>query len=365
MSPAAQSMPSPANWPNSPMYRPSPRPAQSPAAQQHNTGGNSLSQQNGPGSVGSSNVHTMRVSPARNLSPAAFPTILTQAGFEAMCRSNAPNENPSFEGNATFAQLSHLERFLGCVFMHKNLRQFIIKPDCPLTLIQTTELGAIQFKDKNELFHFKIQMHPDTMQNLQIKITSLDRSHNISQDEIETVERFFELKVISEPFKPDAFMTFARILNVPLKFVKDFIQLMRLELYPDRGFKWALNWCLTISPGTMMRTPGPSIAFWHVRIRKSGHPVPPFGGVFPAADPAFPGCPADPGRPAAGLPDHLGQQDQFVEHTGQGSNDGGHADYQHDQPDSAGGAQSRRISDLTRQFGRCSAAIWYQPVPPL
>lgn len=261
MSPAAQSMPSPANWPNSPMYRPSPRPAQSPAAQQHNTGGNSLSQQNGPGSVGSSNVHTMRVSPARNLSPAAFPTILTQAGFEAMCRSNAPNENPSFEGNATFAQLSHLERFLGCVFMHKNLRQFIIKPDCPLTLIQTTELGAIQFKDKNELFHFKIQMHPDTMQNLQIKITSLDRSHNISQDEIETVERFFELKVISEPFKPDAFMTFARILNVPLKFVKDFIQLMRLELYPDRGFKWALNWCLTISPGTMMRTPGPQLPF--------------------------------------------------------------------------------------------------------
>ena len=260
MSPAAQSMPSPANWPNSPMYRPSPRPAQSPAAQQHNTGG-SLSQQNGPGSVGSSNVHTMRVSPARNLSPAAFPTILTQAGFEAMCRSHAPNENPSFEGNATFSQLSHLERFLGCVFMHKNLRQFIIKPDCPLTLIQSNEQGVIQFKDKNELFHFKIQMHPDTMQNLQIKITSLDRSHNISQDEIETVERFFELKVISEPFKPDAFMTFARILSVPLKFVKDFIQLMRLELYPERGFKWALNWCLTISPGTLMRTPGPTLPF--------------------------------------------------------------------------------------------------------
>ena len=252
MSPAAQSMPSPANWPNSPMYRPSPRPAQSPAQQSHSTAGN-LNQQNGPGSVGSSNVHMMRVSPARNLSPAAFPTILTQVGFEAMCRANAPNENPSFEGNATFASLSHLERFLGCVFMRKNLQQLIIKPECSFTLIHSTELGVIQFKDKNELFHFKVQMHPETMQNLQVKITSLDRSHNITQDEIETVERFFELKVLCEPFKPDAFSTFTRIIGTgQLKFVKDFIQLMRLELYPDRSFKWQLNWCLTISPGTIM-----------------------------------------------------------------------------------------------------------------
>ena len=254
MSPAAQSMPSPAaaNWPSSPMYRPSPRPVQSPAQQSHSTG--NLNQQNGPGSVGSSNVHTMRVSPTRNLSPAAFPTILTQVGFEAMCRSNAPNENAGFEANATFAGLSHLERFLGCVFMRKNLQQLIVKQDCPFTLIHSTELGVIQFKDKNELFHFKIQMHPETMQNLQIKITSLDRNHNISQDEIETMERFFELKVISEPFKPDAFMTFARLFAIPLKCVKDFIQLMRLELYPERTFKWTLNWCMTISPGTLMRS---------------------------------------------------------------------------------------------------------------
>ena len=239
------------------MYRPSPRPAQSPAQQppQHSTGGNlnQQNQQNGPGSVGSSNVHMYRILPVRNWSQAAFPTLLTQAGFEAMCRSNAPNENPSFEGNATFASLSHLERFLGCVFMRKNLQQLIIKQDCPLTLIHPTEMGVIQFKDKNELFHFKIQMHPETMQNLQIKITSLDRSQNITQDEIETLERFFELKVISEPFKPDAFMTFTRIISAQLKFMKDFIQLMRLELYPDRSFKWALNWCLTISPGTLMR----------------------------------------------------------------------------------------------------------------
>lgn len=237
------------------MYRPSPRPAQSPAQQppqQHSTGGN-LNQQNGPGSVGSSNVHMIRVSSARNWSQAAFPTILTQAGFEAMCRSHAPNENPSFEGNATFAAMSHLERFLGCVFMRKNLQQLVMKSDCPLTLIHPTELGVIQFKDQNELFHFKIQMHPETMQNLQVKITSLERNQNITPDELETLERFFELKVINEPFKPDAFMTFARILSAPFKYVKDFIQLMKLELYPERGFKWALNWCLTISPGTLMR----------------------------------------------------------------------------------------------------------------
>jgi mediator of RNA polymerase II transcription subunit 14 len=173
-----------------------------------------------------------------------------------MCRSNAPNENINFEGNATFANLSNLERFLGCIYIRKNLQQLIQKQDCPLTIINPThpsEVGIIQFRDKNELFHFKILMHPETMQNLQIKITSLDKNHSIIQEEIDIIERFLESKVICEPFKPDAFSTFARIISSPFKFIKDFIQLMKLELYPDRNFKWLVNWCLTISPGTLMR----------------------------------------------------------------------------------------------------------------
>lgn len=228
----SMSMPSPANiWPNSPMYRPSPRPAQSPASQQQSIA--SLNQQNGPGSVSSSSVHMqMRITQSRNWPAAAFPTILTQSGFDQMCRPNASIENLNFEANATYTNFSHLERFLGCVFIRKNLQQLIQKQDCPLQLIHPSEIGVIQFR--SELFHFRILMNLETMQNLQIKVTCLDKNQSILQDELETIERFFELKVICEPFKPDAFSTFARIINTPLKFVKDFIQLMKLDLYPGK-----------------------------------------------------------------------------------------------------------------------------------
>ena len=223
---------------------------QQPSPAQPNSVGNSSSQGLNQQQTGSNMPHMMRIATAKSWI-AAFPTYLTQSGFDTMCRSNALNE-----GNATFANLSHLERFLGCIYIRKNLQQLILKQDCALNLIHPThpsEFNLIQFRDKNELFHFKILMHPETMQNLQIKITSLDKNHNITQDEIEIIERFFEFKVICEPFKPDAFSTFARIIGSPFKFVKDFIQLMKLELYPDRNCKWLVNWCLTISPGTLMR----------------------------------------------------------------------------------------------------------------
>lgn len=43
-------------------------------------------------------------------------------------------------------------------------------------------------------------------------------------------------------------MSFTRLLNAPINILKDFVQLMRLELAPDRNMKWSMQLCLTIPP---------------------------------------------------------------------------------------------------------------------
>jgi hypothetical protein len=35
---------------------------------------------------------------------------------------------------------------------------------------------------------------------------------------------------------------------------------MRLELYPDRGLKWTVSWCLTIPPATQMMLGSPGMS---------------------------------------------------------------------------------------------------------
>jgi mediator of RNA polymerase II transcription subunit 14 len=187
------SMPSPVSsgWPNSPsLSRPSPsRPVQSPAQPMS---GQSMQGQ-GPASQPPMAPHMSRVMPARSWA-AAVPTLLTQNAFEAMCKPNAPIEANGLQtGNSVYGTLSQLERFLGCVFMRKNLQRFIQNDDT-FSLIHTPEPGVIQFKNEN--MQFKISLHPLTMQSLHVKIQPLPECKvQWSPDELEILERFFESKV--------------------------------------------------------------------------------------------------------------------------------------------------------------------------
>lgn len=97
MSPAAASA-----WPGSPgMPRPSPRPGQSP---DHKS-----SQQAVP--------HHSRILPARSWA-GAIPTLMTYEAFETLCNS-CPL--PGING----PEMSPLERFLGCVFMKRQLQRLV------------------------------------------------------------------------------------------------------------------------------------------------------------------------------------------------------------------------------------------------
>jgi hypothetical protein len=44
------------------------------------------------------------------------------------------------------------------------------------------------------------------------------------------IEKFFDTRAASPPYKPNALSGFGRMLNVPCNVLKDFIQIMKLEL---------------------------------------------------------------------------------------------------------------------------------------
>lgn len=100
MSPAAASA-----WPGSPgMPRPSPRPGQSP---DHKS---TQQQQAVP--------HHSRILPARSWA-GAIPTLMTYEAFETLCNSCPLHGIPGP------SQMSPLERFLGCVFMKRQLQRLV------------------------------------------------------------------------------------------------------------------------------------------------------------------------------------------------------------------------------------------------
>lgn len=116
--PSSQSMTSPAvsNWPGSPnIPRPSPaRPGQSPSA----TGHSALHSPDHK-----SGTHISRVLPQRSWA-GAVPTQLTHEALEVLCTpSPHPQGLPGIE-------LSPLERFLGCVYMRRQLQRFIQSGEC-------------------------------------------------------------------------------------------------------------------------------------------------------------------------------------------------------------------------------------------
>lgn len=230
---------SPANtWPSSPAP---PRP--SPRSFQPSPGGPSPAQ---PPSV------EVRQPPAMSrMAPphpgnwaAAMPIVLTHEKLDQLCTVTPPC-------------LSPMERFLGCAFM----RNFIVRYEesaqgrTPTGLIPDS--GIVTFR--LEPFLYRVSLNPATMQSLHVKISPIDpnKEQLFTAEEIQVVERYFDAKVSSIPYKPNAFMSFSRLMGCAQRILRDFIQLMRLELCPPQTpmFRWNFQLCLTIPPAVPQIAP--------------------------------------------------------------------------------------------------------------
>ncbi|XP_011505329.1 PREDICTED: mediator of RNA polymerase II transcription subunit 14 [Ceratosolen solmsi marchali] len=247
--PSSQSMASPAasNWVGSPsISRPSPaRPGQSPGhvplhspqqtAAEHRT----LN-------------HVSRVLPQRSWA-GAIPTLLSHETLELLCGGSRQSGQSSSLGPDT----SPLERFLGCVYMRRQLQRFI-QTNESLAIVNSTEPGVIHFKV--ESLQCRVSLNPQNMQSLHIKIQPLpEHNKQWSLDDLQTLEKFFESRAVAAPYKPNTLLGFLNMLNLPFNVLKDFVQIMKLELIPglvqQQQMKWTAQWCLRVPPSAMPIVP--------------------------------------------------------------------------------------------------------------
>ncbi|GAB1598926.1 mediator of RNA polymerase II transcription subunit 14-like [Argonauta hians] len=171
---------------------------------------------------------------------ASIPTILSHDAFSKLL---TPCPLPGMN----FLPASPLERFLGCVYFRRHLPR-VIQGESSLQSIQLNEPGVSAFKVDS--LQFRVSLNPTTLQSLHIKVTpTLDYQDQWANEEIQILEKFFDLKVASPPYKVNALTAFCRLLGAPARILRDCLQIMRLELMPDRNLKWSVQWCLTIPPG--------------------------------------------------------------------------------------------------------------------
>ncbi|KAG4074048.1 hypothetical protein HA402_014253 [Bradysia odoriphaga] len=249
LSPAAAA----SNWPGSPsMPRPSPRPGQSPDHK-------SQSQPITP--------HVSRVLPARSWA-GAVPTLLTHEALDSLCR---PTPHPQAE--IPGPEQCPLERFLGCVYMRRQLQRFISSEEY-LQAIPATEPGVVLFKV--DCLQCQVFLDPTHMQSLHLKVTQVPPNvpegkppYQWSIDDLQIIEKFFESRVSAPPYRPNALCGFARMLNVPSQVLKDFIQIIRVELMPDilQGLKWHVQFCLRVPPSAAPIVPVGNPAIHIVRLK--------------------------------------------------------------------------------------------------
>ena len=137
---------------------------------------------------GSSHQAQSRILPPR-LWAAAIPTVLTAKAFDDICRpANLAGVNNS-------SLVSPLHRFLGCVFMRRQL-QHIIKSEEFLTLMTTGEPSVIAFRVESLVCKVSINQE-NSFQSLHLKIIPDDPNY-WQQDHLQIIQKFFDNKVNSQ-----------------------------------------------------------------------------------------------------------------------------------------------------------------------
>ncbi|XP_074645605.1 mediator of RNA polymerase II transcription subunit 14-like isoform X2 [Tubulanus polymorphus] len=188
--------------------------------------------------------HPSRTLPQRSWA-ASIPTVLSH---EALNKLLMPAPTPQGQQGTGFLNYCPLEKFLGCVFMRRHLQR-LVQAEEGLHPLPCTEPGVILFK--GESLQFRANLNMNTFQMLHLKSSPLPEfKEKWTSEELQIIEKFFEIRVAGPPYKPNSLTAFGRLLGAPFRILKDCVQLLRLELVSDHSLKWSLQWCLTISPAT-------------------------------------------------------------------------------------------------------------------
>lgn len=253
---ASLAMPSPVqrNWPNSPSVA-GPSPASRHTA--HSPGNPALHSpqtqaKDGDHSKAAMISHTTRMLPQRAWA-ASIPTLLSHDAFDTLLTPNRP------QGLPYTVSLSPLERFLGSVYLRRNLPRLIQSES--LTPLRSTDPNITSFKVETLQFHVTFS---NNLQSLHMNVQPVpEHRDQWSVEVLNIIQQYFDSKVACPPYKVNALRAFCRILDTPIRILKDCVQMMRLELMgPNQSgnMKWSMQWCLTVPPHAAFVAPAGTAA---------------------------------------------------------------------------------------------------------
>lgn len=139
-----------------------------------------------------------------------------------------------------------------------------------ITNILCEQPGVVLFR--TDTLHCQVFLNPQHHQSLHLKLSQLPAHapnadpqkplqppppYQWSPDDLNVIERFFDSRVVMPPYRWSALFAFGRMLTVPLPVLRDFIQIMRLELMPELlpGLKWHVHFCMRTPPSAVPVVP--------------------------------------------------------------------------------------------------------------
>lgn len=139
-----------------------------------------------------------------------------------------------------------------------------------MRLLTSNEPGVVLFKVDG--FQCQVFLNPNHMQSLHLKINQMPQNPDVkqwNQEDLQIIEQFFETRVAAPPYRPNALHAFCRMLNINVyRVLKDFVQIMRLELSPEMmGLKWNAQFCLRVPPSATPIVPIGMPAFLIARAK--------------------------------------------------------------------------------------------------
>lgn len=88
---------------------------------------------------------------------------------------------------------------------------------------------------KAESLQCQVFLNPNHMQSLHIKVQQMPlnmpdgkQPFQWNLDDLHVIEKFFDTRVVSPPYRPNALWGFGRMLNVPPPVLRDFIQVTNI-----------------------------------------------------------------------------------------------------------------------------------------
>ena len=181
-------------------------------------------------------------------------TLLSHASLETLC---TPLTHVNRQIHSQAFTPCPLEQFLGATLVRRHMEKCMRATPgiTPIAMANNTDGpdGSLASAFATASLQFLCRLHPQNFRQLILKIQPVPMAQSFEwiAQEFEVLERYFELRVATSPYRLNVMKSFFMIISAQTRLLRDLIQVMRMELAGrsvSANAKWTVSICLTSPP---------------------------------------------------------------------------------------------------------------------